>query len=214
MLKNRVLSSSLFVIGLITLGILTGVFTSDYYRRSGDADIPGLLWPNPKQLRPFATIDQYQQVFGLDQLKNKWSFLFFGYTHCPDICPMTMATLNETYKSLQRSEAMDNIQVIFVSVDPGRDNSDLLKNYITYFNSEFIGLGGTPEQVGSLARQIGIAWYLHDKDDRGNYLVDHSASVFLIDPEGRLLAVFSAPHDQDSIRKRFLKIREFYERQS
>ena len=214
MFKNRILNSALFVLGLIVLGALFGVYTSDYYRRSEGPQIQGLLWPDPKQLRPFATIDQRQQVFGLDRLQDRWSFLFFGYTHCPDVCPLTMASLNKAYRILQSDEINREVQVVFVSVDPDRDTSEKLDNYVGYFNPEFVGLGGTREQVDSLARQIGVAYYLHDQGETGEYLVDHSASVFLIDPQGRLLAVMPPPHDPDSIRDRFLKIHDFYQTQS
>ncbi len=210
MFKNRVLNSALFVLALIILGALTGIYTSDYYRRADPGNIPGLLWPEPKQLRPFATIDQDQNVFGLDRLQNKWSFVFFGYTHCPDVCPLTMATLDETYRMLQQSGDAEDVQVILVSVDPERDSSEVLKSYTAYFNPGFIGLGGNMSQVESLTRQIGIAWFHHEQDAEGNYLVDHSASIFLIDPQARLLAVFGAPHDDAEIRKRFRDIRDFY----
>ncbi|MCG8325990.1 MAG: SCO family protein [Thiotrichales bacterium] len=213
MFKNRLLNSVLFVTALTVLGALFGIYTSEYYQRSDQAGIPGLLWPDPKQLRPFATIDHHDQVFGLQQLQGKWSFLFFGYTHCPDICPLTMTTLNTTYPDLQQ-RAGEDLQIVFVSVDPDRDGSAKLREYMTYFNSEFIGLGGTREQVDSLARQIGIAYFLHEADEQGSYLVDHSASVFLIDPKGRLLAVFSAPHTPGDIQDRFQQIHEFYSQQS
>lgn len=214
MFKNRILSSTLFVIALIGLGAFFGIYTSEYYQRNQDPGIQGLLWPNPKQLRPFATIDQDNQVFGLDRLQGKWSFLFFGYTHCPDICPLTMSSLNQAWKILEQKGKADPAQVVFVSVDPQRDTSQLLKEYVRYFNPEFIGLGGTMTQVDSLARQIGIAYMHREKDERGDYLVDHSGSIFLIDPEGRLLAVLQGPHEPRAIVDRFLDIKHFYERKS
>lgn len=214
MFKNRILNSALFVIALVILGALFGVYTSDYYRRPDSNTIPGLLWPDPKSLRPFATIDQDQQVFGLEQLKGKWSFLFFGFTHCPDICPLTMATMNQIYEDMNKANDAEDVQMVFVSVDTKRDDSQQLKNYVDYFNPDFVGLGGTKEQVASLARQIGVAYFVNEKNDDGDYLVDHSASVFLIDPEGRLLAVFSAPHKADDMQQRFQQIRQFYLQQS
>ena len=214
MFKNRILQSTLFITGLIVLGALFGVFTSEYYQRNEDPEIAGLLWPNPKQLRPFATIDQDREVFGLDRMRGKWSLLFFGYTHCPDICPLTMATLNEFYDQFKKDNLNNDLQVIFVTVDPQRDTAEMLKSYVEYFNTDFIGLGGNQLQVDSLTRQLGIAYMLYEQDERGDYLVDHSASVSLVDPEGRLLAVFQAPHTPATIHDTFLEIRDFYNSQS
>ncbi len=199
----------LFVAVFVVLGIIFGVTTSDYYRQDSGVEIPGLLWPDPKPLRPFATIDDDNQVFGLEQLKNRWSFVFFGYTHCPDICPLTMKTLEQAYANLAQ-QANDPVQIVFASVDPERDTSEQLRTYVNFFNPDFVGIGGNQQQVESFARQIGVAYFLHDKADDGSYLVDHSASVFLIDPQGRLLAIFRAPHKPGEITERFRQIQEFY----
>ena len=97
----------------------------------------------------------------------------------------------------------------FISVDPERDTPARLDQYVTYFNPEFIGLGGSVEQVASITGQVGVGYYLNKTDDTEHYLVDHSASLFLIDPEGRLVAIFSPPHNKRIIADRFNQIRQF-----
>jgi protein SCO1 len=174
---------------------------------SGSAiNIEGLFWPNPKQMHEFSTIDHTNNAFGLKQLKGKWSFIFFGYTHCPDICPITMSVMNEAYKQL--SPTNNDLQIIFVSVDPERDTTIKLAQYVSYFNDSFIGLGGNNDMIDSLTKQIGIAYYLN-KEQEENYLVDHSASIFVFDPEARMVGKLSAPHESDKVIEQFTQIKEF-----
>ena len=197
---------------MISLGLGIGFYYATSYRAQARPDIQGLLWPNPKQLRAFSTIDQYGKVFDLDRLRGKWTFLFFGYTHCPDVCPLTLAVLNGFYKQVK--DKYHDVQVAFVTVDPNRDNARQLKQYVSYFNPEFIGLRGSIEQIESLTSQLGVAFAYGKKSADGSYIVNHSASIFLTDPRGRVVAVFTAPHQVDSIRDRYKIIRDFIQQQS
>jgi len=197
---------------MISLAMGVGFYYAGYYQAKARPDVEGLLWPNPKQLRAFATVDQDSNVFGLDRLQGKWSFLFFGYTHCPDVCPLTLAVLNEFLNQV-KGEYQD-IQVLFITVDPQRDNSQRLKEYVNYFNPGFIGLGGNINQIESLTSQLGVVFLYGEKSGDGNYIVDHSASIFLTDPKGRVVAVFTSPHQVDSIKGRYKIIRDFIEQQS
>lgn len=169
--------------------------------------IEGLFWPNPKKINPFSVIDQDGESFGLEQFKGKWSFIFFGYTHCPDICPITMAVMGDVFKELINEH--DDIQNVFVSVDPERDTIEKLSQYVTYFNEDFIGLGGNTEMINSLTGQIGIPYYVNRDESTENYLVDHTASIFLIGPEGRLVGKLSAPHQKATIIEQFTKIKTY-----
>ena len=197
---------------MIALAIGVGFYFASYYQAQARPDIQGLLWPNPKQLRAFATIDDNGRVFGLDRLQGKWSFLFFGYTHCPDVCPLTLAVLNQVFN--QEKHRNQDVQVVFVTVDPNRDDAQRLKDYVNYFNPAFIGLRGNMDQIQSLTSQVGVVFAYEKKTEDGNYIVNHSAAIFLIDPEGRVVAVFTAPHQVDSIRNRYKMIRDFIEQQS
>jgi len=174
--------------------------------------IEGLFWPNPKQLNTFSVIDHDGNDFGLNQMNGKWSFIFFGYSHCPDVCPVTMSVMNDSYKGLVNEN--DNLQVIFASVDPERDTTDKLSQYVSYFNPDFIGLGGNNKMINSLTGQIGVAYYLNNESQTDDYLVDHSASIFLIDPLGRMVGKFSPPHEKNNIIQQFTKIKNFINEQS
>src|SRR5690606_8150280 len=129
-----------------------GIYTSGF-QQSGQPSQPieGLLWPEPKQIGEFTTVDHKGKEFDLNNLEGQWSLLFFGYTYCPDVCPLTLSVLNEFYKTREP----DEVQIVFVTVDPERDTTTRLAEYIGYFNDEFTALGGSIEQVRSLASQIG-----------------------------------------------------------
>lgn len=207
---RKSLFTSALLLGLIALGAGTGVYMYQSRQSSLAAEnIDRLFWPDPKRIGAFTLIDQTGREFNLEDLKGRWSFLFFGYTFCPDICPVTMAVMNELHNRLSGDDDPPDIQTVFVTVDPRRDTTERLAEYLGHFNPGFIGLGGTPEQIDSLASQIGIVSLSHPPDENGDYLVDHTSSVFLLDPKARLVSLFSAPQDIDTLVSRFEKIRAF-----
>lgn len=214
MLKNRPLAASILVlaivIGSITLGFITSKFSSQQTITSETPQIPGLFWPNPKQLGQFNVLDQNNQSFGLSGFENKWSLLFFGFTHCPDICPITLNLMKQAEEIISEREELANTQFIFVSTDPKRDTPEAMKTYINYFNPDFIGLTGEP-QIESLNRQIGVVSILGEPDENGDYTVDHSASMFIIDPKGRIVGKLSPPHVLNNTIAIYSGIRKFIE---
>jgi len=214
MITRKTLSTITIIIALIAFGSGIGIFSARQQRAHLPVQIQGLMWPNPKSLLAFTTIDQNGKEFGLGNLQGKWSFLFFGYTHCPDICPITLTIMDKVYKQLESMQQQSAVQMIFVSVDPERDTSEQLHSYVSYFNEGFIGLGGSLEQIQALTRQMGIAYFHDQPTATGDYMVDHSASIFLIDPQGQLVAILSAPHQVEDILSRFLEIRPFIENQA
>lgn len=214
MITRKTLSTITIIIALIAFGAGIGIFSAGQQRPQLPVQIQGLMWPKPKSLQTFSTIDQDGKEFGLQNLQGKWSFLFFGYTHCPDICPITLTVMAKVYKQLQSMQQQSELQMIFVSVDPERDTSEQLHSYVSYFNEGFVGLGGSLEQIQGLTGQMGIAFFHDQPTAAGDYMVDHSASIFLIDPQGQLLAILSAPHQAEDILSRFLEIRSFIENQA
>ena len=195
------------ILTAFSMGI--GLYTARYYGVEQDQKLEGLFWPNPKHLGQFNARDHHGKEFGLDNLRGKWSFLFFGYTHCPDVCPITLSIFKQLLDSLEQSDTGENVQALFVTVDPERDTLQRLTDYVGYFHPDIIGLGGSRQEVESLTRQLGVVSMIREASADGNYLVDHSASVFLLGPEGQLLSIFSAPHNPESILRRFDKIRAF-----
>ena len=167
---------------------------------SMDVQKPGeqpalLVLPEPRQIPDFELTDQFGRPFGPDRLRGRWSLMFFGFTHCPDICPSSLYDLQRLSAELGGDGELEH-QVVFVSVDPERDNPDRLKDYTAYFSPDFVAVTGPHEQLLPLTRKLGIAYRIEDHAEGATtYTVDHSASVLLMDPEGRLHGVFPAPLD-------------------
>ncbi len=144
----------------------------------------------PRPLVDFQLLDQHKQDFNKDRLLGKWSFIFFGYTHCPDICPTTLTEMNALAKKLSIES---NVQYIFVSVDPARDTPEYLADYVHYFNKQFIGVTGEDQNINQLAKQLGIT-YSRGDGSKHEYTVHHSSAILLIDPLGNYTTRFKAPH--------------------
>ena len=176
--------------------------------------ILGLLWPNPKPLTQFELNSTSAHPFTLETLKDRWTLLFFGYTSCPDVCPTTLATLSGVMQRLRAEGKADRLQVVFVSVDPHRDTLDQIARYIGYFDSSFIGATASPERLQRLTIQLGVLHERHTPDETSGYLVDHTASVLLVDPSGHLVGIFSAPLQAEDIAQRLQAMRRFLEEQS
>jgi len=166
------------------------------------SDATLLLLPEPRVIADFSLVDDDGQPFSLERLKGQWSLLFFGFTHCPDVCPSALYDLAQVRKTLARNdpEKTNNLQVLFVSVDPERDTPRQLNQYVNYFDPEFTGVTGPEAQLAPLTLQLGIAYRIEDHEPGSQqYNVDHSASILLMNPNGQLHGVFPAPHQSDSM---------------
>lgn len=175
------------------------------------ADIPGLLWPEPKALTPFALQATDGKTFDLTRLEGHWTFLFFGYTYCPDVCPTALSTMAQTVKRIADG---DRVQVVFVSVDPARDTVERMRDYVEFFDPTFVGATGPLDELEPLTRQLGVLHIRGQADEQGNYDVDHSASLLLVGPKGRLIGIFQAPQTAEEIAGRFNAMRAFIEENS
>ena len=201
----------LFALVLAVLATAAGIWSASILldRQAAPEGLEGTVFPVARRLPSFELVDQNNQVFNEASLRGKWSFLFFGYTHCPDVCPTTLSVLNSVAHRLRDIE--DDLRFVFVSVDPDRDTPDVLARYVSYFNGDFVGVTGTEQQIGQLTGQLGI---LHMRvaaeGNSSDYLIDHTASVLLIDPDGRYHAVFSPPLTAESISEDFRKILKAY----
>lgn len=145
-------------------------------------------------------------AFTLQDLSGQWSLLFFGYTNCPDVCPVTMGTVAQAKKA---ATAINHVfpQVIFVSVDPERDKLEMLSDYVQYFDKEFVGVTGDENMIKALTLQMSVAYMKMEAEEGSEgYVVDHSSSLLLLNPEGKLVAFFNPPHDPKIILKDFQTI--------
>ncbi len=172
-----------------------------------------LILPEPRVLAPFSLTDSHDKTFTERSLKGKWNIFFFGYTHCPDICPATLRLMQQSWELLNKQQDTKDIQFIFVSVDPVRDTPEQLNKYITYFNPDFIGLTGSEQQITKLGEQFGI-FYIKATEGRAanDYLIEHTGSVMFVDPEGRYFANLSPPFTAEVLANDIVVAQQHYEK--
>lgn len=161
--------------------------------------------PIAPALPAFTLTSHYGTPFTEASLRGHWTFLFFGYTHCPDVCPTTLAALAEVKRHLDGTLAVAQPQVVFVSVDGQRDTPSLLADYVPAFDPAFIGVTGSEVQLAPLVESLGVFHERHGGAN-GNYLIDHTAGVFLIDPSGRLNGAYPHPPRADLIAEQFRRL--------
>jgi protein SCO1/2 len=178
-----------------------------------------IWWPRPpvvlasgtilaptRALADFSLIDNRGRSFGAQNLRGHWSLLFFGYTDCPDYCPTTLTTLAALEKQLRAAKTVAPPQVIFVSVDAKRDTPARLNQYVPNFDPEFIGLTAANQPaIEALAKKWGVAVNIQYAAD-GNYIVDHSTVIFVIDPAGHLAAILTGPFTVDALQSDYRRI--------
>jgi len=205
---KKILPWVLLVIAPLSLGVLF----SQYMNHGKDAfeGVAATVLPEARPLPEFLLEDHHGKAFTNESLKGQWSFVFFGYTHCPDVCPTTLALLNQVDEILKKEKGVVLPQTIFISVDPERDSMEQLAAYVPYFNPEFIGVRGKMQQLQGLTTSLGIAFGQEaDQDDNvesEDYEVYHSTRILLLDPEARLKALLSSPHDANQIASDYIKI--------
>lgn len=151
----------------------------------------GFYLPEPLPLEPFTLVDHEALPFTRDRLEGRWTLLVFGYTRCPDVCPITLAQVRDTRALLRQSPALD-VAAVFVSIDPERDTPDRVAAYVAAFDEDLIGVTGTAEAIAAFAGQLRVK-YAPTRGSPGGYLVDHSSSVALLTPRAELTALFSVP---------------------
>lgn len=164
----------------------------------------------PREIGAFSLIDHRGEAFGPERFEGRWSLVFFGFTHCPDICPTTMSFLNRFVTELEGSEASD-IQVIMVTVDPARDTAEQLARYLPFFNEEFVGVTGEFLDIHRFATALNTP-FRKVPGQGDNYQVDHSSNVVLINPRGHYHGFFKAPLDLAKMKVSYRSIRYLWNR--
>ena len=201
------------LLGTVCL-ILLEVFTSDRFGRSGATllvdRVSSLVLP-PRPVSKLELIDSNERSFTALNLVDRWTFIVFGFTYCPDICPSTLAILTEFREVLTREFAdAKDVNIILVTVDPERDTPGILKQYVQHFDPGFLGLSGTDANIRNLANQLGASYEISNRDAPDGYTVSHSASLYLIDPQARHYATYVAPLEAALIAQRLNVFKQLY----
>jgi protein SCO1/2 len=175
--------------------VILSLFLSACSSENDPQNLNALVYENAKSLSDFTLKNQLDEPVTKAQFKGQWNLVFLGYTSCPDICPLTLAKLNAVYKEL---EADYPLQIWFVSVDPNRDTAEKRKQYIDYFNPNFLAVSGEHKDLFPVVRELGLIYAISDTT-KADYAVDHSASVALVDDTGALRAIFKPEFKQGSV---------------
>lgn len=151
----------------------------------------GTLLPQGRALPDFALVGGDGQPFTKSGLEGKWSVIFVGFTHCPDICPNTLGLLKTAHRQL--AEQQRELQVLLLSVDPERDTPDILARYVSHFDPSFVGVTGAVPELDKLGSAMGFVYMKSPGNTPDSYTVDHSSALILINPQAQVAGYFTQP---------------------
>lgn len=167
-----------------------------------------IVFEKPRQFSDITLTDHNGNDFTRAQLQGKWSLIFFGFTHCPDICPMTLLELHRLLPDLPE-DVRKNTQVILVTLDPARDTPQVLKEYVAAFNPNFIGVTGEFLTIRRFANEVNVAFAKVTQGE--DYTVDHSGNLVLINPRGDYHGFFKPPFDTEKLQITYPSIYRSFE---
>jgi protein SCO1 len=195
--------------GALLLGISMGqrAGTPGSTWSSAPPEVRAVLWPEPLPLADFRLHTQHGAAFGPADLRGQWSFMFFGYLQCPDVCPMTLSAMRDMRSMmLARDAGAAGHRFLFVSVDSTFDRAEAMAPYLAFYDPEFIGLLGPAEALAPLTSSLAVM-HIEHRDDDGVRSIDHTSSVMVLDPDGRAVAALPPPHHPELMLARFEQIR-------
>ena len=198
---------NIIFIVLILFGI-TGLFT--YFQslpsllEKKPSLVTGKILTRPMEIDNFELIDQNNEVFNKKSLVGSWTVLFFGYTNCPDVCPTTIYKLAEIKNGIKEDLPSANFNTVLVTLDPDRDSSERLDEYIGYFDETMLGVTGTYENIQSFTSSLSVFYQRINKEE--GYDFNHTASIFVFDKDGSLFATMSPANTVEEIESDFFTI--------
>lgn len=162
--------------------------------------------PSPRVLKGVDLLTQAGELFDGSQLTGKWTYAFFGYTNCPDICPVTMKILERTFNRLQDTLVAEQIalfQGMFVTVDPTRDGVEEVREFVAQYSDSFLGITGSEAKIKDFARQVGVGYERIPSASELQYLVEHQGHLVLFDPQGDCIGYIKEPFDTVQLTRLF-----------
>ena len=193
---------------LLILFSITGLFT--YFQslpsllEKKPSLITGKILVRPMEINNFELIDQNNEVFNKKSLEGGWTVLFFGYTNCPDVCPTTIYKLAEIKNGIKEDLPSANFNTVLVTLDPDRDSTERLDEYIGYFDETMLGVTGTYENIQSFTSSLSVFYQRINKDQ--GYDFNHTASIFVFDKDGSLFATMSPANTVGELEGDFFTI--------
>lgn len=213
--KKRGLSITIALL-LAVMAFIFGVYLSQHMSLKKNVDLSqlhGTALNKSRAIEPFSLIGIDDAPFNNASLNGRWTMMFFGFTHCGSVCPTTMAELGKMHRLLQKEGVATLPNVVMISVDPDRDSLITLSHYVKAFDSHFYGARGSEDSIKGLTHEIGIAYIkLVDKDSPNaeNYDIEHTGTISLFNPKGRLVAFFTTPHNAEQLARDFMLLTKAY----
>ena len=198
---------------LLILTGITGLFT--YFQslpsllEKKPTLVSGKILTRPMEIDRFELIDQKNEVFNNKSLEGGWTVLFFGYTNCPDVCPTTIYKLAEIKNELEEDLSSSSFNTVLVTLDPDRDSTDRLKEYIGYFDESMLGVTGTYENIQSFTSSLSVFYQRINKEE--GYDFNHTASIFVFNKDGSLFATMSPANTIGELTQDFYTILNNFE---
>jgi protein SCO1/2 len=189
----------IWALAFVVLTAISGYLGYQYLTSQSEFS-SALVYPAPRNLSEFNLVDHRGNTVGREQLLGQWTLAFVGYTYCPDICPMTMATLSGAVAQLQQSLPKgQQLGIWFISVDPKRDTQKQMQTYVGYFEQRALtGVTASHDQLFPFVRELGLSYAISSSAEP-EYRVDHSASIVLLNPLGQLVAVFKPEINSEAV---------------
>ncbi len=172
-------------------------------------EVRASLWPEPREIVARDLIDQHGRAFDPAVLHGRWSFVFFGYLQCPDVCPMTLLALRDLRRAMiARDPDATRHRFIFVTLDPEHDTPADIASYLGFYDEDFIGLSGSMEAIDALGRSL-MVMRIETTNEDGLRELSHTSSVMVLGPDGRAVGALSAPHNPQNMLERFDRLRRW-----
>lgn len=175
--------------------------------------VRAVMWPEPQALADVSLHTQHGEPFGADAFTGRWSLVFFGYLDCPDVCPTSLHAMREMRRLLADRQAAEELQFIFVSVDPASDRPSRMAEYLAWYDPAFIGLHGPAAEIRRLADSMAVKFETF-VDDSGYRSIDHTSSVMMIDASGRMVGALPPPLVPEQMAERYLRLRDHLDNRS
>ena len=195
-----------FVVIAALIFYLTVLRPQQKYYNANHVNIHGVYLLKPIEINNFEFTDSHNNKFTKENLKGHWTMLYFGFTHCDVVCPVTMDTLNKMYLLLQNTTLKNNLpEIVLVSIDPERDTTKRLNDFVTSFNSNFIGVRSSIESTIALEKQLHIEAQTNQQGSN-NFNLKHSADILLINPDAKIQAYFQYPQQPQQLAMEYQSI--------
>ncbi len=198
---------------LALVAVVLGVFVYSVVRTPllSEAELRDrgvIILPRPRELAEFELTDTHGEAFTVEDLRGGWSFVLFGFTNCPDVCPTSMSVLAQAERQLQQTspDSAGEFNGILVTVDPQRDDIATLGAYVGAFSARFVGVAGAVDETVAFARQLNVGFARVPSTD-GEYAVDHGSQIVIVNPNGHYHGFIKMPHRVDTITQAFQFLR-------